>query len=76
MNESAYTRWVIGIYLPKLEKLRNEIEFHGKDFTNVQLAEMFDVSVKTFNSFYSGKLIRVDLLINLSSMYGFENIII
>lgn len=70
--ETAYTRFIVSKYLPKLEAIKNNISHFGKDFTNQQFADMFDVSVKTFNNFYSGKTINFDLLIQLGSMYDFK----
>lgn len=58
--------------MPKLELIKHHVSFYGKDFTNAQFADMFDVSVKTFNNFYSGKTVNFDLLIQLGSMYEFN----
>lgn len=70
--ETAYTRYIISTYLPKLNRIKLEITHFGKDFTNAQFADMFNVSVKTFNNFYSGKTVDFDLLIQLGSMYDFK----
>lgn len=70
--ETAYTRFIEAQYYPKLELIRKNVTHFGKDFTNAQFADMFDVSVKTFNNFYSGKKINFDLLIQLGSIYSFK----
>lgn len=70
--ETAYTRYLISHYKPKLEVIKMHVTHYGKDFTNQQFADMFDVSVKTFNNFYSGKTVNFDLLIQIGSMYNFK----
>lgn len=70
--ESRYSEFIKSNYLPILTQIRVAIEENGKDFTHQQFAEIFNVSRKTFEQFYSGNLIRFDLLIELGSMYEFE----
>lgn len=56
-------------YLRILEFLK---EKHANICTQKQLAEMLDVSLRTFSKFYAGNLIDINLLIGYAGMVSYN----
>jgi len=71
-----YSEKVKRKFLHILQEVKQRVELNGKDFTHQQFAEIFNVSRKTFSEFYSGELMRFDLLFQLATMYEFDIILI